>query len=339
MNKVRIFPIFVPHAGCPQACLFCAQQTSTGAGTVPDPEEVRSWLNEALPAAGTGEIAFYGGSFSALPQWRQAAYLATAGSFVEQGRAAGIRVSTRPDALSCSQVAGLAAGGVTTVEIGCQSFDDAVLSASRRGHAAEAIGPAVKGCRAARLRIGLQLMPGLPGACPGEAERSMREALALQPDFVRIYPALVLEGTGLAELWRQGRYVPLSLQQAVALVARLLLLCREAAIPVIRVGLQQQAGLAESVLAGPYHPAFGQLVKARLWRWALEAVAEGHGVVSVHPSDLSDARGHGRENLLWLQKNALVSAIRADHRVCRGSLDYGGKRFLMQDSIPRGGRP
>ncbi len=294
-------------------------------------------MNEVLPAEGKGEIAFYGGSFSALPPQRQSAYLEAAGAFVGQGRAAGIRVSTRPDALSRRQVAALAAGGVTTVEIGCQSFDDAVLSASRRGHTAEVIRDAVDCCRSARMNIGLQLMPGLPGACPKEAAQSMRKALALRPDFVRIYPALVLEGTGLADLWRQGGYVPLSVEQAVVLVAGLLLQCRDAAIPVIRVGLQQQAGLAESVLAGPYHPAFGQLVKARLWRWALEAVARDRGVVSVHPSDLSDARGHGRENLLWLQANCRVSEIRADDRVCRGSLDYGGTRFLMQDSIPRGG--
>jgi histone acetyltransferase (RNA polymerase elongator complex component) len=336
---MRIYPVFVPFAGCPQRCLFCDQQSATGQRAAPDPARVGAWLEKVLPAAGEGEIAFYGGSFSALPEQLQEAYLAVAGFFVERGRAGGIRVSTRPDKLGSEQVARLCRGGVTTVEIGCQSLDDAVLSTCLRGHASEVVARAVESCRAAQLCVGLQLMPGLPGASPDEAERSLRKALALQPDFMRIYPALVLEGTGLADLWRRGGYLPLGLEQAVEIVAWQLLLCQDAGVPVIRVGLQQQAELEQSVLAGPYHPAFGQLVRSRHWRWAFAAVVGGHGRLAVHPHDLSDALGHARQNLAWLQANSLTGEVRGDAGVCRGCFGYAGKIYPVRDVIPRGGCP
>lgn len=333
---MQIFPVFVPHAGCPHACLFCDQQRTTGYTAAPAAERVRSWLDQVLPGTGNGEIAFYGGSFSALSPARQETYLELARGFILQGRAGGIRVSTRPDALQAHQVETLSAGGVNTVEIGCQSLDDAVLRASLRGHTAQTVEPAVNYCRAAQMKVGLQLMQGLPGAVAGEAETSLRRALAMQPDFIRLYPALVLEGTGLADLWRQGRYTPLELDQAVDIVGRQVLLCREAGIPVIRVGLQQNAELERGVLAGPYHPAFGQLVKSRLWRWALAAVVQDQSVVAVHPHDLSDVLGHGRKNLFWLQQQAPGSEIRADGSLSRGCFDSNGKIYSMQDMIPRG---
>ena len=336
-SEMQIFPIFVPHAGCPHRCLFCAQQSTTGSDAAPDPVWVKSWLDNVLPHEGDGEIAYYGGSFSALPIHRQKAYLEVARVFIEQGRAGGIRVSTRPDALNADQVACLSAGGVKTVEIGCQSFDDVVLSASLRGHTAQVIECAVDACHAAEMSVGLQLMPGLPESSNDEAAASLRKALALRPAFIRIYPALVLEGTGLANLWRRGGFEPLDLDQAVNIVARQLLLCREAGIPVIRIGLQQHAELEQNVLAGPYHPAFGQLVKSRLWRWALSEVVRDRQAVAVHPNDLSDALGHGRENVAWLQQNSRVGKIRADGGVSRGHFDLDGKLYPMQNMIPRGG--
>jgi histone acetyltransferase (RNA polymerase elongator complex component) len=289
-----------------------------------------------LPRHGVGEIAFYGGTFSALPLERQDAYLRIARTFVGQGRVAGIRVSTRPDALGVGQVKALVAGGVTTVEIGCQSFDDSVLSSSLRGHSVHDILEAVGACRAAGLTIGLQLMPGLPGASHGEALASLQAALALRPAFVRIYPTLVFKGTGLADLWKRGAFQPCGLEEAVDLGARQMLLCRAAAVPVIRLGIQSQEGLEKSILAGPYHPAFGQLVRSRLWRWALAAVVREHQVAFVHPGDLADALGHGRQNLAWLKHHRMLGGIRTDSTVYRDAFLCGGNLYPLQDAIKLG---
>lgn len=329
---MQIFPVFLPNDGCPHACLFCDQKVATGGSGSPDPDQVTAWLDGVLPSSGEGEIAYYGGSFSALAIDRQEAYLDAARPFVKQGRVSGVRISTRPDALATERVAALAASGVTTVEIGCQSFDDAVLTASRRGHTALDIHAAVRTCRAAGLVAGLQLMPGLPASSSEEALASLREALSLQPAFVRIYPALVFRGTQLAELWRCGRFQPLSLDHAVEITARQLFLCRRAGVPVIRLGLQSQPGLEKEILAGPYHPAFGQLVRSRLWRRALACLTGERLPVLVHPDDLSDALGHGRENLVWLKQHHDLGVIRADREVRRGTFLFAGAVHQLLDS-------
>lgn len=322
---MQIFPVFLPHAGCPHRCLFCDQHQTAGARICPEPDQVRWWLDQVLPASGTGEIAFYGGTFSALPPQVQTVFLQIGRQFLAAGRIAGIRVSTRPDALSPEQADRLAAGGVSTVEIGCQSFDEAVLAASRRGHSEKDIGLAVAACRAAGLNHGLQLMPGLPGGRRQEALASLRAALALRPAFLRIYPTVVCRGTGLAALWERGEYEPLALDEAVDIVAEQLLLCRKAGVPVIRTGLQDSAELQKSVLAGPYHPAFGQLVKSRLWRLAMARAAGRGQTVSVHPHDLADALGHGRENVAWLRGATGFAGIKSDGQISRGRFEVDGR--------------
>lgn len=314
---MKIFPVFIPHAGCPHRCLFCAQDRTTGRSVAPSPAEVCAWLEKVLPQEGEGEVAFYGGTFTLLPQAVQTAYLAVAGRQVAAGRVAGIRLSTRPDALAESTVAGLVDAGVTTVEIGCQSFAPRVLAASERGHTAEEIAPAVRRCRAAGLAVGVQLLPGLPEGDAAEALESLQRALDLNPDFLRIYPAVVLAGSGLAELWRRGGYRPWSLEEAVEVCADLLRECQAAGVKVIRLGLQQDELLQASVLAGPHHPAFGQLVKSRLWRRALAAA---DGDCWVNPDDLSDAVGHRRENRLWLSQRQPGFRLLADTALARGQL-------------------
>ncbi len=333
---MQVFPVFLPHAGCRQQCLFCNQQTTTGQVELPAPDAVTAWLDTTLPAEGRGEIAYYGGTFSSLPDVQQGAFLQAARRFVEQGRVAGIRISTCPDALQGERSRHLAEQGVTTVEIGCQSFDDTVLVTNHRGHTVRDIHAAVASCRAAGLTFGLQLMPGLAGASPDESMQSLRAALALTPAFLRIYPTLVFKETGLAELWRCGDYQPLELDAAVDLVARQLLVCRAAGVPVIRMGLQASEGLAGAVLAGPWHPAFGQLVRSRLWRWALDRAAGTSRTVAVHSSDLSDALGHRRENLVWLQQQHGLERIRVDDTLPRDSFLVGTACHHLQETLLSG---
>ena len=322
---MRIYPVFIPHSGCPHRCLFCAQDKTSGQTEAPTPDSVKVWLDQTLPlvgnsdGSGDGEIAFYGGTFTALPQSTQDAYLDVAKRFVAAGRVGAIRLSTRPETLDAETVERLCAFGVATVEIGAQSFDSQVLLAAKRGHSAADVIAAVQQCRAAKLQVGLQLMPGLPAGNAKEALASLDSALALQPDFVRIYPALVVEGTGLALLWRDGAYRPWSLDEAVEVCADMMLACRRSHVPVIRLGLQQEASLEQNLLSGPYHPAFGQLVRSRLWRRALGRAANS-GMITVHPDDYSDVIGHGGENRRWLERRYPQLKLQRDSAIERDSL-------------------
>lgn len=334
---MKIYPIFIPHAGCPHRCLFCAQDRSTGQADVPDIKTIENFLEHALPLQGDGEIAFYGGTFSSLPTAQQDRYLATAARFVASGQVAGIRISTRPDALDGQRLARLRACGVTTIEIGCQSFNDAVLNAAERGHSAADNISAVQRCRNAGFQVGIQLMPGLPGGNAVEALMSLRQALGLKPSFVRIYPTVVIDGTALADLWKSGGYLPWTLDETVDICADMLLACRQAEIPIIRLGLQHDAQLQANLLAGPYHPAFGQLIRSRLWRRALYH-ASAHGKqLSVNPHDLSDALGHRNENRDWLKRTNPAVCVMADNAVERGFLRMSGQDVSFTDLSAQGG--
>ena len=316
---------------------------------VPDADTVYNWLESVLPLQGAdddSEIAFYGGTFSLQPLTQQAAYLKTAGHFVACGRVSGIRISTRPDALDDECIERLKSCGVTTVEIGCQSFDDSVLAAAGRGHTAADNVSALQRCQGAGFQVGAQLMPGLPGGDTDEALMSLRQALELEPSFVRIYPTVVIDGTELADLWKSGCYKPWALDEAVDVCADMLHLCRRVDIPVIRLGLHADPQLEKNLLAGPYHPAFGQLVRTRLWRRALlqacsnnEQLSVNHiganntGAhhFSVNPDDLSDVLGHRGENRQWLKTNRPSLRVMADKAVERGFLRVNGRDLGLFD--------
>jgi histone acetyltransferase (RNA polymerase elongator complex component) len=330
---VRIYPFFIPHGGCPHRCVFCHQGRTSGQDAPPSPGAVRACLEDLLPVRGGGEVAFYGGTFTLLPERVQRAYLDAVAPFLRQGRADGVRVSTRPDSLPDEAVTLLADGGVTTVEIGCQSFSSAVLQASGRGHDPGAARPAVERLRKLGMTVGVQLMPGLPGGDRAEARRSLDEAFALGPDFLRIYPTVVLRGSALESAFRAGSYRPLLLEEAVDWCAELWWRCRQAQVPVIRMGLQGTPELdgGAAWVAGPYHPAFGQLVRSRLWRRAFERWFRSGGApqIEVNPADLADALGHRRGNFHYLEARFGPLAIKPRPDLLRESFASGGQTLSL----------
>ena len=334
---MKIYPVFIPHAGCPHRCLFCAQDRSTNQLDVPPVNTVARSLDAMLPKHGGGEIAFYGGTFSLLSIQQQQLYLGVARDFIDAGRVAGIRISTRPDALDEACLARLRNEGVQTIEIGCQSFADTVLERAGRGHSAAQSSAAVERCRNAGFKVGIQLMPGLPGGDGEEALSSLRRALELEPAFLRIYPTVVIAGTALAELWHAGSYCPWSLDETVEICADMLLLCRRFDVPVIRLGLQQDANLGKNLLAGPFHPAFGQLVRSRIWRRALARVDILGQKLSVHPADLSDVLGHRGENRSWLSNTSPDFSLQVDAAVARGSLRLANRNLTLAELTCPGG--
>lgn len=320
---MKILPIFIPNAGCPGDCVFCDQSINSGVAHPPSLEDVEGLLAATLKKNRLDQVAFFGGSFTALPGALQDGYLATVRPYIESGTVSGIRISTRPDCIDPDCVDRLCNSGVETVELGCQSFSNDVLLASGRGCGADVHAEAVALLRGAGLSVGIQLMPGLPGSTEEEACASLREALKLEPDFLRIYPTLVLSGTRLEALWREGSYLPLSLDRAVDLCADMAHICHLAGVPVLRFGLQASKDLdSGAVLAGPYHPAFGQLVQSRLWLRALRGVSadDSEPSVKVHPHDLSDALGQRRSNFNQLRQHCPGFLIEASDQVPRGQL-------------------
>lgn len=333
---MKIYPIFIPHAGCPHQCLFCSQEKTSGANRMPTPGAVGRWLDEILPGQGDGEAAFYGGTFTLLPRPLQDDFLAAAAPFAACGRIRGVRISTRPDALDDSCLVYLRERGVTTVEIGCQSFADAVLTGAGRGHTVAQNLSAVQRCRQAGFDVGVQLLPGLPGEDPVLALDSLRTALALKPTFVRIYPAVVIAGTGLARLWAAGAYTPWSLDAAINACADMLALCRQADVPVARLGLHGEKQLEANLLAGPYHPAFGQLVRSRLWRRLLAQLGEAWKGNFVNPADLSDLYGHRGVNRDRLGAAERGRRVQTDRSVPRGVLRTTAGDLSIYDPVISG---
>lgn len=264
--KKHILPFFIPHLGCPQQCVFCDQHRIAGQAA-PTAEAVWQAI-AALPEDKRQdyELAFYGGSFTALPEERQIYYLEPVRRALAEGLLGGARISTRPDCLDAAVLARLRRFGVGTVELGVQSMNDEVLRQARRGHTAAQSLAAVRRLRQEGFVAGVQLMPGLLGETLASAWAGAQRILAEQPQLLRIYPTVVLQGTELGRIWRQGEYRPLSLEQAAQITLAIKLLAEEQGCTVIRMGLQPSPELAAAVLAGPYHPAFGELVQGLFWR-------------------------------------------------------------------------
>jgi len=271
-GKPFIIPIFVMNSGCKHRCIFCNQKIT--AGNFPQvinrayfENEVESYLSWHKDRSRWTEIAFYGGSFTNIEAAYQESLLSFAQKYLQAGLVQAIRISTRPDCLSTNILSLLKEYGVQTVEIGAQSFVDEVLKAAQRGHNARTIEEAIRLLKSAGFQTGLHLMAGLPKDTQDGFIYSLNKTIELRPDLVRIHPVLVFRGTELAEEYRQGNYRPLPLAEAVSLCR----LAREklsaAKIRVIRTGLQITKEMAEegAVLAGPVHPAFGQLVLSALF--------------------------------------------------------------------------
>lgn len=338
-----IVPLFIPHAGCPHRCIFCNQHAVTGRGTLASPalptlaameEEIERWLGWAARRHPV-EISFYGGTFLGLPVAVMTACLDLARRYVTAGRVDGIRFSTRPDTVTPETLALLSDYPVTTVELGAQSMDDTVLQASTRGHSAADTEMAMARLKGRGYRTILQMMPGLPGETPARYHASLSRILALAPDGIRIYPTVVLAGSGLEALWRRGRYTPLSLDEAVRRSKEAWLAATRAGIAVIRMGLQESEAMRlEGICAGPHHPAFGHLVHSARFLEMAETLAHrcfapGESpVLWVHPRNISRMRGLKNGNLKHLTARYALKSIgvRADDTLAETALWAHGWR-------------
>jgi histone acetyltransferase (RNA polymerase elongator complex component) len=314
LPKPFIIPVFIPHAGCPHQCVFCNQKAITRSeakapSTLQIEAAIRSYLKYLTSNRKPVQIAFFGGNFLGIDRREILRLLNAVTPFVHEGIVDGIRFSTRPDTLTKDRLEILRGFPVSTIEIGAQSMNDAVLALCRRGHAARHTACAAHLAKAGGYEVGIQMMVGLPGDDDAGAISTARQIADLGPDFVRIYPAVVLENSPLADRFRKGQYTPLSLSAAVSLVKRLYLMFQESNIAVIRMGLQATADLENGsiLLAGPFHPAFGHLVIAEIYRDSVVELLKNSGrafqelTLCVNPKRISVMRGLKNENIQYLQ--------------------------------------
>lgn len=298
--KTSIIPIFIPHIGCPYRCIFCNQWRITGHSGIPDATEVASVIRqytEGVSEPRHWEVAFYGGSFTAIPEELQEALLQPAYEALKQRRIAAIRCSTRPDCITIPILARLRAYDVSIVELGVQSMDDAVLAQAKRGHTAAHVVEATALLKQGGFTVGHQLMPGLPGEDWQSLERTVQAVQSLQPHMVRIYPIVVIKDTELAERYQRGDYEPLSVHEGVRRAAYMKQAFAEQGIPCIRTGLQATADLDDptQVLAGAYAPAMGEMVDTMRYRIQLFRLLDQYPATAVtityHRQDTSRTRG------------------------------------------------
>ncbi len=311
--------LFVPHKGCPHQCSFCNQKTISGKLRELTPEDVHSACEKACenPGLKNAEIAFFGGSFTAVERGYMINLLEAAKEHIDNSRFSGIRISTRPDAVDDEICTVLKKYGVTAVELGAQSMDDTVLVKNNRGHTAKDVENAVKLLKKHGFETGLQMMTGLYGSDEKESLETAEKIISLQPDTVRIYPTVVLESTPLAQLYKSGEYTPQSIEQAVEICSKLLLMFHQSNIRVIRTGLHSGGNVEEGYLAGAYHPAFKEKCESRIYLNKILSVLERSNFtdckVYVTKGALSQAIGQKKENLKKLgEKGYNVTVTESD---------------------------
>jgi histone acetyltransferase (RNA polymerase elongator complex component) len=308
--REKIYPFFLGMVGCPGECIYCDQKRTADPGEVLTPAEVTAALDRDLDDVGPWTVAFYGGTFTGLPLDTIGAYLDAVWSSRYADAIGGVRVSTRPDTVDGDVLAALTAGCVKTVELGVQSFDDRVLRNSRRGYTA---GEAADACAAVKnpgFILGVQLMVGLPGEDERAWRKSVEKTAEVRPEFVRLYPTLIVKSTELADEYAGAKYAPLDLDEAVERCAEACERFLGAGIRVERVGLQEITGLGNQVVAGPYHPAFGGLVWTEVMRRRLERILEDRtGAVTVRANSrtASAVIGHGRRNAKYFREGSGVT--------------------------------
>lgn len=331
-----IVPVFIPHCGCPHRCVFCNQETITATKTAdltPTDirERIKAFLKFRRDARQQTQISFYGGNFLGLPPKNLVALLEVADTFVRSENADSIRFSTRPDTIRPETLALVRGYPVATVEIGVQSMDDDVLQNARRGHSADHSRTAVRLLQTDGFEVGVQMMIGLPGETRDSAVGSAKQIAALHPDFVRIYPTIVMADSLLENWYRTGRYQPLSLEDAVTTAKLVKHIFDGANIPIVRIGLQATPELCQNgnIVAGPWHPSFGQLVQSESFLDLASAklskfsnCRDKTAVFRLHPKSQSAFRGLKNMNIHALKKRFRLASIlvREDATITRKSL-------------------
>ena len=319
MKKHRNIPIFVPHLGCPNTCVFCNQRKISGCEKA-DFSSAEREIKEALatiPAGTDVQIAFFGGSFTGIERGDMIYLLETAKKYIDEGRVESIRLSTRPDYIDEEILDILSRYGVRTIELGIQSMDDGVLRKSGRGHTAA---QTEKACRLICERgfelVG-QMMTGLPGSDLEKDKFTARRICEMGARGARIYPTVVFRGTELESMMERGEYASREMEKVIAEGAELLPIFAQYGVKIIRIGLQASELLTDGEeTASPYHEATGELIWARTYRNAAEELLSGrdtegkNAVITVPRGATSKMIGQNKENVKYLKEKYSLFGIK-----------------------------
>lgn len=338
MKKHYIIPIFVPHLGCPNDCIFCNQKSISGQQKMITKEDIKRtidfFLKNIKDNDAKKEVAFYGGSFTGIEIEKQEEFLQTAYEYIKKGEISSIRISTRPDYIDKKILKRLKKYKVETIELGVQSTNDYILKRANRGHTFEDVKRASKMIRWHGFKLGHQMMVGLPESTRLDEVNTAKELIKLKPKMIRIYPVLVIKNTRLEKEFLDEKYTPLTVVQAVEICKELVSMFNHKGIEVIRVGLQNTDEITDpniegsEVIAGPYHPAFRQLVESGLWYDTIVAKIKQLNVkvkkvqVTVNPQDVNNVVGHKRENIEKLKDMYTLDLIvKQDEKIKQGKLE------------------
>lgn len=332
----KIIPIFVPHSGCPHDCIFCNQKKITGVSTNITKDTVRNIIKECLQTLDSKkheiEIAFFGGSFTAIDFETQRELLSVACEYVNKGIVKDIRLSTRPDAIDKERLDLLKEYKVTIIELGVQSMVKDVLDASLRGHNVKDVLDASKLIRTYDFKLGLQMMVGLPNDTKEKSIYTCKEFININPDFVRIYPTLVVKNTGLEDEYIKKSYEPFNLENTIDVCKTLFVLFKLNDINIIRLGLQpsENISLDRDVVAGPYHAALGELVENRVFREFLDIIIKKYNIkdllmIESNKKNMSKIIGNKKSNKEYFNKKNIVL------KVIEANLDINQINIIIEE--------
>lgn len=320
--------LFVPHKGCPHMCSFCNQKTISGVVT----ELTKQDIDNAVAVATSkeydrenSEIAFFGGSFTAIDREYMIYLLESAYPYIQNGMFSGIRCSTRPDAINEEVLSVLKKYGVTAIELGAQSMDDDVLAMNDRGHTADDVIKASELIKSNGFELGLQMMTGLYGADKEKDIETAKKLIALKPATVRIYPTVVLENTRLERLYNSAEYQPQTVEEAAGICAELLDMFNNADIKVIRLGLHSGGNVDDGFVAGAYHPAFRELCESRIYLKKLMQIINkdklsGKVTIYVCPTEISKVTGQKKSNIRLLEQMGVHAGVKGDTKLSKYEL-------------------
>ena len=320
MKKHANIPIFIPHYGCPNACVFCNQVRITGKPSFTE-YDVRKEIDTALKTLGDTitdvEIAFFGGSFTAIPRNEMLTLLKISDEYLKAGSISSVRLSTRPDAIDEEILTVLKSHGVGTIELGIQSTSPDVLSICKRGHTAEHSEKACKLIKKHGFNLIGQMMIGLPCSTLQDELKTAQDIINFGADGARIYPTVVLEGTELSRMEKSGSYIPLTVEDATERCAHVLDLFSENSVQVIRIGLCANEILENEASRKSYHAAIGELVRARVFRKRMEALIDLHTnlegcniIFAVPKGKISQAMGQKKSNVEYLKKKFRLNSVK-----------------------------
>lgn len=330
-------PIFISHFGCPNSCVFCNQKKINGRETDVTMEDLRNTIEmylETLPKNSKKEVAFFGGTFTGISMGLQKEYLETAYEYIKKGEIDGIRLSTRPDCINYEIVEQLKKYGVTTVELGVQSLDEEVLIATERYYPVSVVEEACKILKEYGIKLGIQLMVGLPKSTFDSDYETAKKVLEMKPDMVRIYPTLVIKNTKMEQMFYQKEYIPLSLEEAIERTKKIMALLESNGINIIRVGLQPSEDLREDgvVLGGPFHPAFRELVETEIYHNFFKKIIEKEKELNIIANEKSISKlvGIKKANKLRLKE---YFNIKIDNSIEQENLIVNGKKYSRLDVL------